>query len=400
VDGVTLDLLSLYQDLHAHPELGFQEHRTAGIVADRLAEIGGIEVTTGVGRTGVVGVLANGDGPVVWLRADMDGLPVQERTGLPYASEHRGTDEDGTDVPTMHACGHDIHVTWLLGTMERLAATTDEWHGTVVAVFQPAEEVISGARAMVEDGLADRFPKPRVVLGQHSAPAPVGVVAVGSGPVMASSDRLTVTFNGQGAHGSAPQASLDPVVTAASAVVRLQTVVSREVSPSDAGVVTVGSFHAGTRANIIPDQAVIEISTRARNEETRARIIASIERIVRAESAAGGLPEPTIERSPGAEVTVNDPAEAQVVLDAIRPVVPGARDLEIGLAMASEDVGQLATASGAPLVYWFTGITDPELFRRGEEIPSNHSPFYAPQAETAIPVGVDALVAATRAYVG
>ncbi|WP_166645552.1 amidohydrolase [Curtobacterium flaccumfaciens] len=396
---MTLDLLSLYQDLHAHPELGFQEHRTAGIVADRLAEIGGIAVTTGVGGTGVVGVLANGEGPVVWLRADMDGLPVQERTGLPYASEHRGTDEDGNDVPTMHACGHDIHVTWLLGTLERLAATTTDWHGTVVAVFQPAEEVISGARAMVEDGLVDRFPKPDVVLGQHSAPAPVGIVAVGSGPVMASSDRLTVTFNGRGAHGSAPQASLDPVVTAASAVVRLQTVVSREVSPSDAGVVTVGSFHAGTRANIIPDEAVIEISTRARNEETRARIIASIERIVRAESEAGGLPAPTIERSPGAEVTVNDVDEAQVVLDAIRAEVPGARDLEIGLAMASEDVGQLATAAGAPLVYWFTGITDPELFRRGEDIPSNHSPFYAPQAETAIPVGVDALVAATRAYV-
>ena len=396
---VTLDLLSLYQDLHAHPELGFQEHRTAGIVADRLAEIGGIDVTTGVGGTGVVGVLANGEGPVVWLRADMDGLPVQERTGLPYASEHHGTDEDGNDVPTMHACGHDIHVTWLLGTLERLAATTTDWHGTVVAVFQPAEEVISGARAMIEDGLVDRFPKPDVVLGQHSAPAPVGIVAVGSGPVMASSDRLTVTFNGRGAHGSAPQASLDPVVTAASAVVRLQTVVSREVSPSDAGVVTVGSFHAGTRANIIPDEAVIEISTRARNEETRARIIASIERIVRAESEAGGLSEPTITRAPGAEVTVNDAEAAATVLDAIRAEVPGARDLEIGLAMASEDVGQLATAAGAPLVYWFTGITDPELFRRGEDIPSNHSPFYAPQAETAIPVGVDAFVAATRAYV-
>jgi hippurate hydrolase len=396
---VTLDLLSLYQDLHAHPELGFQEHRTAGIVAERLAEIGGIDVTTGVGGTGVVGVLANGEGPVVWLRADMDGLPVQERTGLPYASEHHGTDEDGNDVPTMHACGHDIHVTWLLGTLERLAATTTDWHGTVVAVFQPAEEVISGARAMIEDGLVDRFPKPDVVLGQHSAPAPVGIVAVGSGPVMASSDRLTVTFNGRGAHGSAPQASLDPVVTAASAVVRLQTVVSREVSPSDAGVVTVGSFHAGTRANIIPDEAVIEISTRARNEETRARIIASIERIVRAESEAGGLSEPTITRAPGAEVTVNDAEAAATVLDAIRAEVPGARDLEIGLAMASEDVGQLATAAGAPLVYWFTGITDPELFRRGEDIPSNHSPFYAPQAETAIPVGVDAFVAATRAYV-
>ncbi|MBY0176328.1 amidohydrolase [Curtobacterium herbarum] len=394
---MTLDLLSIYQDLHAHPELGFQEHRTAGVVVDRLTEIGGITVTTGVGGTGVVGVLENGDGPVVWLRADMDGLPVQERTGLPYASTARATDEDGNEGPTMHACGHDIHVTWLLGTLERLVATRADWSGTVVAVFQPAEEVISGARAMIDDGLVERFPKPTVVLGQHSAPAPVGVVAVGSGAVMASSDRFTVTFNGRGAHGSAPQASLDPIVTAASAVVRLQTIVSREVGPSDAGVVTVGSFHAGTRPNIIPDTAVIEISTRARNEETRAAIIASIERIVRAESDAGGLAAPTIERAPGADVLVNDADQAAVVLEAVRTVVPHAVDMESGLAMASEDVGQLATAAGAPIVYWFTGITDPELFRRGEDIPSNHSPFYAPQADTAIPVGVDALVAAARA---
>ncbi|MFJ3381220.1 amidohydrolase [Curtobacterium sp. NPDC090217] len=395
---MTLDLLSLYQDLHAHPELGFQEHRTAGVVSAKLHELGGIDVTEGVGGTGVVGVLSNGDGPVIWLRADMDGLPVEERTGLPYASTHRGTDETGADVPTMHACGHDIHVTWLLGTLERLTATKADWSGTVVAVFQPAEEVISGARAMVDDGLVERFPKPSIVLGQHSAPAPVGMVAVGAGAVMASSDRFAVTFNGRGAHGSAPQSSLDPVVTAASAVVRLQTIVSRETSPSDAGVVTVGSFHAGSRANIIPDKAVIEISTRARNEETRGRIIDSIERIVRAESQAGGLPEPTIERFPGADVLVNDPEQAAKVLDALRPAVPNAVDLESGLAMASEDVGQLATAAGVPIVYWFTGITDPELFRRGEDIPSNHSPFYAPQAETAIPVGVDALVAAARAY--
>ncbi|MGN8050700.1 amidohydrolase [Curtobacterium sp. 22159] len=395
---MTFDLLSIYQDLHAHPELGFQETRTAGVIAERLAELPGVEVTTGVGGTGVVAVLANGEGPTIWLRADMDGLPVQERTGLPYASEHTGEDESGATVPTMHACGHDIHVTWLLGTLERLVATTGEWHGTVVGVFQPAEEVISGARAMIDDGLVERFPKPDVVLGQHSAPAPVGVVAVGSGPVMASSDRLTVTFNGRGAHGSAPQASLDPIVTAASAVVRLQTIVSREVGPSDAGVVTVGSFHAGTRPNIIPDQALIEISTRARNEETRAGIIASIERIVRAESDAGGLPEPTIERAPGADVLVNDPEQAAKVREAVRQVVPGTIDLESGLAMASEDVGQLATAAGVPIVYWFTGITDPELFRTGQEIPSNHSPFYAPQAETSIPVGVDAAVAAARAY--
>lgn len=395
---MTLDLLSLYQDLHAHPELGFQEHRTAGVVADTLRAIGGIEVTTGVGGTGVVAVLANGDGPTIWLRADMDGLPVQERTGLPYASEHTGQDETGATVPTMHACGHDIHVTWLLGALERLVATKDEWRGTVVGVFQPAEEVITGARAMVDDGLVDRFPKPEIVLGQHSAPAPVGIVAVGKGPVMASSDRLTVTFHGRGGHGSAPQTTLDPIAAAASAVVRLQQIVSREVSPSDAGVVTVGSFHAGTRANIIADEATIEISTRARNEETREHIIEAITRIVRAEAAASRMPAPTIDRKPGADVLVNDPEQAAKVLGAVQAVVPGAIDLETGLAMASEDVGQLSAAAGVPIVYWFTGITDPELFRSGAEIPSNHSPFYAPQAETSIPVGVDAAVAAARAY--
>jgi hippurate hydrolase len=367
------------------------------VIADRLAELG-VPTTTGVGGTGVVGLVENGDGPVVWLRADIDGLPVREQTGLPYASTATGEDTEGATWPTMHACGHDMHITWLLGALERLVTTRDSWSGTVVAVFQPAEEVISGARAMLDDGLADRFPKPDVVLGQHTAPAPVGTIAVGGGPVMASSDRLTITFVGRGGHGSAPHTTLDPIVVAASAVVRLQTIVSREVGPQDPAVVTVGSFHAGTRANIIPDTATIEISTRARNDDTRAAILEAIERIATAEAQAGRLPAPTITADPGANVLVNDVAAADRVRDALRAVVPGTVDLESGLAMASEDVGELGTGTGAPLVYWFTGTTDPALFGEGAQIPSNHSPFFAPLAEPSIPVGVDAFEAAARAW--
>ncbi|WP_066516665.1 amidohydrolase [Curtobacterium ammoniigenes] len=393
---MTLELLDIYQDLHRHPELAFHERRTAQVIADRLSDLG-VDPITGVGGTGVLGVIANGDGPVVWLRADIDGLPVQERTGLAYASEHRVIDADGNETQTMHACGHDMHITWLLGALERLLASRDAWAGTVVAIFQPAEEVIGGARAMVEDGLLDRVPRPDIVLGQHSAPAPVGMIGVGFGPVMSASDRMRVTFHGRGGHGSAPHTTLDPIVAAASAVVRLQTVVSREIAPTEPAVVTIGTFHAGTRGNIIPDDATIEISTRARSEGVRAQILAAIERIVGAEAAAGGLPAPEITREPGADVLVNDPAAAERVL---RALGSGAVRLENahGLVMASEDVGQLATAAEAPIVYWFTGTTDPAVFQRGEEPPSNHSPFYAPLAEPSIPVGVEALVSAAREF--
>lgn len=394
---MTLDLFALYRDLHAHPELAFAEHRTAGVVAEHLEALG-LDVTTGVGGTGVVGVLANGDGPTIWLRADIDGLPVREQTGLAYASEHRATDEDGSETFTMHACGHDLHITWLLGTLERLVDTRDAWRGIVVAVFQPAEEVIGGARAMVADGLVDRFPRPDVVLGQHTSPEAVGRISVGSGPVMASSDRFTITFRGQGAHGSAPQTSRDPIVTAAAAILRLQMIVAREVSPREHAVVTVGSVHGGSRANIIPDDVVIEISTRSQNEATRAAIDAAIERIVVAESAAGGLDAPTIERKPGANVLVNDPEAAARVVAALDGVVPEVFTGDSALGMASEDVGELATAADAPIVYWFTATTDPALFEAGAPIPTNHSPFFAPAAERSIQIGVDALVAAAREF--
>jgi amidohydrolase len=241
---MALDLAAVYRDLHANPELSFQEHRTAGIVADHLAALG-YAVTTGVGVTGVVGVLTNGPGPTVLLRADMDALPVLEETGLDYASTARGTDADGHEVPLMHACGHDVHVTCLLGAAETLAAGAEEWSGTLVVLFQPAEEWGGGAARMVADGLFDRVPRPDIVLGQHVAPFPAGVAAVRAGAAMAAADSIDITLHGVGGHGSRPETTVDPIHLAASVVTRLHGIVSREVAPADSAVVTVGLRRCG-----------------------------------------------------------------------------------------------------------------------------------------------------------
>src|ERR671928_1217195 len=240
------DLQTLYTDIHAHPELSMQEIRTAGVAAERL-EAAGYDVTTGIGKTGVVGLLRNGDGPTVMLRADMDALPVKEATGLPYASTVMATDRDGTTVPVMHACGHDMHVTWLVGATTLLARARDAWRGTLLAVFQPAEETAEGAQAMIDDGLFARFPKPDVVLGQHVMPAPAGMVGYRPGTTQAAADSLEVRLFGRGAHGSMPESSVDPVVMSAATVLRLQTIVSREVAANQAAVVTIGALQSGTK---------------------------------------------------------------------------------------------------------------------------------------------------------
>ncbi|MEO8907392.1 MAG: amidohydrolase, partial [Microbacteriaceae bacterium] len=286
---MTIDLDELYRDLHRNPELSYAEHRTAGIVADHLAELG-LTVTTGIARTGVVGVLANGDGPTVLLRADMDGLPVAEGTGLDYASTARGTDPDGTDVPVMHACGHDVHVTCLLGAVERLVATRSEWSGTVVALFQPAEELGSGALEMLADGLYDRVPKPDVVLGQHVTPFPAGLVGAHEGPAFAATNNVTVRLIGQGGHGSRPETTVDPIVMAAATVMRLQGIVAREVAASDSAVVTVGTLHAGSKINIIGADATLGINVRSYDPQVRDHVLAAITRIAEAEAEASGAP--------------------------------------------------------------------------------------------------------------
>src|SRR3954452_24914078 len=296
-----------YRDLHEHPELSHQETRTAANVADRLRDAG-CEVHEGVGGTGVVGVVRNGDGPTVLLRADMDALPVQEATGLPYASTE--VTRDGS--PVMHACGHDVHVTCLLGAATLMAQAADQWSGTLVALFQPAEETADGARGMLDDGLpgivAD-LGGIDVAMAQHVLPLPAGTVGTRPGPVLSAADSMRITVHGRGAHGSMPQAAVDPVVLAAMIVVRLQTVVSREVQPGDPAVLTVGSVQAGSKSNVIPDSATILLNVRSYAKHTRSAILTAIERIVTAECRASGSPQPPeFERFDRFPVTDNDPA--------------------------------------------------------------------------------------------
>src|SRR4051812_39392305 len=399
-------LAAVYKDLHANPELGFRETRTAGLVAAQLSA-SGFEVTVGVGGTGVVGLLRNGAGPVVLLRADMDALPVEEKTGLAYASVARAVTDGGTEVPVMHACGHDVHVTCLLGASAALSADSSSWSGTLLAVFQPAEELGAGAQAMIDDGLFERFGRPAVVLGQHVGPLPAGLIGLRHGAAFAAADTVSVVLHGRGGHGSRPEASVDPVVMAAATVMRLQTIVSRELAGSDTAVLTVGSLHAGSPANIIPDRAELQVSIRTTGAEVRARVLAAIERIVRGEAVAAGAPrDPEITLGASFPAVVNDPDAVdftQPALEAVSRMV-----VDPGLVTGSEDVGVLATAAGAPCVFWILGGADPtrfegaatveEIAARTLELPSNHSPMYAPEIVPTLDIGAAALVAAARKW--
>ncbi|MBR7673344.1 amidohydrolase [Streptomyces daliensis] len=400
-------LEELYKDLHSHPELSFAETRTASVVAGELERLG-FQVRTGVGRTGVVGVLRNGEGPTVLLRADIDALPVREQTGLPYASASTGTDPDGKQVPVAHACGHDMHITCLLGALDLLAGDTDQWSGTLVGVFQPAEEVGGGARAMVDDGLFEEIGDPDVVLGQHVAPFPAGLLACHPGPALAASDGLRVRMFGKGAHGSRPESAVDPVVMGASTVLRLQTVVSREIAASDTAVLTVGAFHSGTKDNVIPDEAELLINIRTYTEDVRATVLAAVERIVKAEaSAAGAAREPEITPVSAFPVLVNDEEAAARTVAALRGHFGEQAVLDPGPATASEDCGVLGTESGAPVCYWYVGGCDPEIYRAAEQsgttprdIPSNHSPFFAPLIQPTVDTGVRAMTVAALTWLG
>ena len=406
--GQLEDLAELYRDLHAHPELSYAEHRTAGIAAARLAGLG-YRVTTGIGGTGVVGTLSNGPGPTVLLRADMDALPVLEQTGLDYASTARGTDKDGTDVPVMHACGHDMHVTCLLGAAAGLAATASDWQGTLLLVFQPAEEGGGGAQAMIDDGLYERFAPPDIVLGQHVMNLPAGVLGVHPGPAFAAADELRVVLHGKGGHGSRPETTVDPILMAAATVLRLHGVVSREIAASEAAVLTVGSLQAGTRSNIIADKAEMMLSLRSFDDKVRDRALTAIERIVRAEAAASGAPrEPEIIPTISFPLLVNDQEACAKLTDLFNSGVGLA--LDSGPLTGSEDVGVLATAAGVPCAYWLFGGADPALFAGVTSVdearavvdglPSNHSPLFAPVVEPTIRTGVAALTAAARAWLG
>lgn len=404
---MSIDLEALYIDLHRHPELSFQETRTAGIAAAHLRDLG-LEVHENIGVTGVIGVLSNGQGPVVWLRADMDALPVAEETGLPYASTATGIDPDGNTVPVMHACGHDMHVTAMIGAVERLVAERDQWSGTVVVVIQPAEEYGAGARAMLDDGALDRFPRPDIVLGQHVTPLPAGVIGVRPGPQMSASDGLQVILHGRGGHGSRPHSTIDPIVMAAATIMRLQTVVSREVDPHDLAVVTVGAIHAGTKNNIIPADATLQLSLRYPDEQLREKVLQRVERVIRAEAMASGAErEPEISTLHTLPATINDVDATARVSAAFARVFGADAVIDPGLFTGSEDVSWFARDAGVPLVFWFWGGADPVAFAEAvandtldSSIPTNHSPFYAPVMHPTIESGVTALATAAREFLG
>jgi amidohydrolase len=398
------ELERVYTDIHAHPELSMQETRTAQVAADRL-RCAGYDVTEAVGNTGVVGLLRNGDGPTVMLRADMDALPVRERTGLPYASTQTSTDTAGKTVPVMHACGHDMHVTWLIGAATVLAQTRDAWKGTLMPVFQPAEETGTGAQAMVDGGLLTRFPRPDVVLGQHVMVGPAGSIGSRPGVITSAADSLQIRMFGRGAHGSMPHASVDPVVMAAATVLRLQTIVSRELSPMDAAVVTVGSLQAGTKENVIPDEAVIKLNVRTFDERVRTRVLAAITRIVNAEAAAAGAPQPPEITPLDRYLPVsNDPDATRRVVDAFRTHFSADRIRETKPTSASEDFGVFGAAWQTPSVFWFVGGTDPDTYAQARqagrirEIPTNHHPGFAPVLHPTLETGVEAMVVASDAW--
>jgi hippurate hydrolase len=376
------------------------------VLADLLGKLG-YEVSTGIGSTGVVATLTNGNGPTVMIRADMDGLPVLEATGLPYASTVRSTDPAGVDVPVMHACGHDMHATWLIGAAERLASALDTWSGQIVLVAQPAEELGAGAASMLAGGLMEVSGKPDVVLGQHVTPAPAGALAIRGGAVMSAADTVRVIMHGRGGHGATPEQSVDPVVMAAATVLRLQTVVSRELGMNERAVLTVGMMQAGTKENVIADKATLGLSIRTAHPEVRERVLAAVQRIVRAEAvAAGAEREPDIETTFSLPALVNDDEAATRVTEAFTSAFGAERvQTDAPLASASEDFGLLGERLGAPSVFWFVGGTDPERHAAAEaagrirqEIPFNHSPLFAPVPELTISVGVDAMVSAARAW--
>ncbi|WP_406691038.1 amidohydrolase [Saccharopolyspora sp. ID03-671] len=377
----------LYEDLHRNPELSFQEVRTARVLAERL-RAAGYEVTTGVGGTGVVGVLRNGDGPGVLMRADMDALPVREVEVVDYRSAATGVGPDGAETPVMHACGHDTHMAALIAAAEQLADRRGSWSGTVLAVCQPAEEVGGGARAMIEDGFLERFPAFDVALGQHIASAPSEHLYVRPGTFMAAADSLRVTVHGRGGHGAQPQAAVDPIVIASSIVLRLQTVVAREISPEDVAVVTVAAVHAGNKENVIPATAELKLNVRTFDRAVRETVLEAIGRIVRHEAAAAGAPrEPDIEPINSFPMLVNDVDAARRISEAFTGEFGAGFVHEPPAKAGSEDFGAFGTAAGVPSVFWNFGGFDPADYpdpaRPNAAVaaglaPGNHSPEFVP----------------------
>ncbi|ARP82053.1 amidohydrolase [Bordetella genomosp. 8] len=398
------DLEALYKDLHQHPELSMQEVRTAKIVADTMQSLG-YEVTRNVGVTGVVCVLRNGVGPTVMLRADMDALPMAENTGLPYASTVTARDADGMEVGVAHSCGHDMHVAWMIGAARILAANRAAWQGTLMIVFQPGEETAEGAQAMVRDWGEGRFPKPDIILGQHVMVGAAGTVSYRPGVTLSAGDSLKIKLFGRGSHGSQPQTSIDPVIMAAATALRLQTIVSREIAPTEPAVLTIGSLQAGTKENIIPDDATIKLNMRTFSDDTREYMLKAIRRICCAECEASGAERPpefnTINSYP---LTENDLVATEKVAQAFASQFGENASLAPRAASASEDFSIFGRTWGVPYVFWFLGGTDPATYAQAvqekavNKIPSNHSPKFAPQIHPTLETGLEAMLTAAAAW--
>jgi hippurate hydrolase len=409
LDSLYPALDRLYIDLHQHPELSLHEEKTAAKMAEQLRSAG-FEVTEHVGGLGVVGVLRNGDGPTILVRTDMDALPVKEQTELPFASTVVAMNEAGESVPVMHACGHDAHMTSWIGAANLLAHSKDRWHGTLVFVGQPAEELVQGAKMMVKDGLFTRFPKPDFVVGLHvSHRLPAGHVGMVSGPASAGSDSVDITFYGKGGHGATPQWTVDPLVIAARAVGSFQTIVSREVDPFDSAVVTVGTFHAGNKRNIIPDEAKLQLTVRSYKPEVQQKLLASIERISKAEAAAGNAPrEPEVKviEENKSEVVVNDPALASRLMGALKRGLGEANVYSWEPTMTSEDFGIYGRAADAPAIQLQIGAVEPRVFEEAKKagrtlmLPGLHGPRFAPDRERTIKTGAAAFALSVMELMG
>jgi amidohydrolase len=400
VEAVYPEAHTLYIDLHQNPELSSHEMQTAAKLASRLRGLG-YEVTEHVGGAGIVAILKNGAGPIVMLRTELDALPVEEKTGLSYASTVHGKDDAGRDVPVMHACGHDLHMASIFATAAIMAHSKNTWHGTLMLIGQPAEETISGAKAMLADGFLTRFPRPDVVLAMHVGNTlAAGQVGVVPGIYNTNADSLKITIYGKGGHGSAPHTAIDPIVIAARTILALQTIASREVKPGEMAVVTVGYIQAGTKNNIIPDHAELGLTVRTNKAEVRKQVLAAIDRITKAEADAAGAPRaPSIDRYEGTDLVYNDPALALRLKGVLQTALGKDNVVMEEPITASEDFSYF-TEQGIPGFYFSLGGADPEKLAQakaaGTTLPSNHSPLFAPDVDPALRTGIAAEVAVLR----
>ncbi len=391
-------LEALYKDIHAHPETAFHEVRTAKLLADRMRKLG-FTVTEGVGKTGIVALYRNGDGPTILVRTELDGLAMQEKTGLPYASKYQEI-VDGKPQPTAHSCGHDAHMTWWVGTAQALLAMKDHWKGTLMFVGQPAEETVGGAKAMLDDKLFDRFPKPDIGFAAHVGPFPAGSIKLKEGVSTSASDALEIIFKGRGGHGSMPSATIDPVVMGAHFVSDVQTVISREKDAGAFGVITVGAFNAGTVGNIIPDSANLKLSLRSFSAANRTILNDGVRRTAKAVSDMAGAPAPEINYLSGTAAVVNDPAMIRRLGAILTPIWGDKVEVAPASApggAASEDFSVFIDA-GVPSVMIAIGSFSPDMIadykKRGAPLPVNHSPYFAPDPVSAIRTGVTVLTLA------